>query len=159
MNHKRSWYRNFCLRRKYATGSFALLLLFSLAISTGCTQSVADKPGTASSLYIPGLGESMGATQMRHLKLWYAGEAENWALADYELDEIEEGFADIVCYHPDEHKDSPYPHEATGSPVYNGAGRQAAHSHLESEPTRLHGGLRCTHPGLQRMPCSHPVLV
>jgi len=109
MNQKRSWYRRFWWCRKGATWPFTLLLLFSLAIGAGCTRSVADKPDNASRLYVPGLGETMGATQMRHLKLWYAGEAGNWALADYELDEIEEGFADIVRYHPDEHKDSPYP--------------------------------------------------
>lgn len=45
---------------------------------------------------------------MRHLKLWYAGEARNWALADSELDELEEGFADAMRFHP-EHKDSPRP--------------------------------------------------
>ena len=50
----------------------------------------------------------MAATQMRHLKLWYAGEAGNWELAGYEVDELEEGFADAVRFHP-QHKDSPRP--------------------------------------------------
>jgi hypothetical protein len=45
---------------------------------------------------------------MRHLKLWYAGEARNWALAGYELDELEEGFADAARFHP-RHKSSPRP--------------------------------------------------
>jgi len=43
---------------------------------------------------------------MRHVKLWLAGESANWQLADYELDEIGEGFDDIVKFHPT-HKDSP----------------------------------------------------
>ena len=43
---------------------------------------------------------------MRHVKLWFAGQAANWELADYEIDELGEGFDDIVKYHPT-HKDSP----------------------------------------------------
>jgi hypothetical protein len=58
--------------------------------------------------YVPGLGEIMAATQMRHLKLWFAGEAGNWALASYEIDELEEGFADAVRFHPT-HKSAPRP--------------------------------------------------
>ncbi len=56
----------------------------------------------------PGLGEIMTLNQMRHAKLWLAGEAGNWNLADYELDELQEGFDDVVKYHPT-HKDSPLP--------------------------------------------------
>jgi hypothetical protein len=48
----------------------------------------------------------MSLQQMRHVKLWFAGQAQNWELADYELDELGEGFDDIVKYHPT-HKDSP----------------------------------------------------
>ena len=43
---------------------------------------------------------------MRHVKLWLAGQAENWELAAYEVDELGEGFDDIVKFHP-AHKDSP----------------------------------------------------
>jgi hypothetical protein len=50
--------------------------------------------------YVPGMGEIMGATQMRHSKLWFAGKAGNWALANYELGEIREGLNDAVIYHP-----------------------------------------------------------
>jgi hypothetical protein len=45
---------------------------------------------------------------MRHLKLWFAARAENWALASYETDELEEGFGDVVQFHPT-HKASPLP--------------------------------------------------
>ena len=48
----------------------------------------------------PGLGEIMTLQQMRHLKLWFAGQAGNWPLADYELDELKEGYEDIVKYFP-----------------------------------------------------------
>jgi len=50
--------------------------------------------------YTPGLGEIMTLTQMRHVKLWFAGAAGNWPLAHYELDELEEGFADAARLHP-----------------------------------------------------------
>ncbi len=50
--------------------------------------------------FTPGLGEIMTLQQMRHIKLWFAGQAGNWPLADYELDEMKEGFEDIGKYHP-----------------------------------------------------------
>ena len=58
--------------------------------------------------YAPGLGELMGLNQMRHAKLWFAGQAQNWPLAEYELDELQEGFDDVVKFHPT-HKDAPLP--------------------------------------------------
>jgi len=63
---------------------------------------------TADDAAYPGLGEIMSANQMRHTKLWFAGEADNWPLAAYEVDELNEGFADVVRLHPT-HKDSPQP--------------------------------------------------
>jgi hypothetical protein len=50
----------------------------------------------------------MTLTQMRHAKLWLAGQAGNWPLAAYELDELGEGLADAVRFHPT-HKSSPRP--------------------------------------------------
>jgi mono/diheme cytochrome c family protein len=58
--------------------------------------------------YVPGLGEFMSLNQMRHAKLWYAGQAHNWALAKYELDELQEGFDEIVRRYPT-YQDSPAP--------------------------------------------------
>ena len=56
----------------------------------------------------PGLGEIMTLSQMRHAKLWWAGEAQNWELAAYELDELQEGLDDVVRFHPT-HKNAPLP--------------------------------------------------
>jgi hypothetical protein len=50
--------------------------------------------------YASGLGEIMSLQQMRHLKLWFAGQAKNWPLADYELDELKEGFDDVIKFFP-----------------------------------------------------------
>lgn len=72
----------------------ALLAALSLGMAAGCTPSDAPPP------YVPGLGEIMSGQQMRHAKLWLAGEAGNWELVRYEIDELEEGFDDAVAYHP-----------------------------------------------------------
>ncbi len=44
---------------------------------------------------VPGLGEIMSLQQMRHIKLWFAGNAANWPLAAYEIGELGEGFDDV----------------------------------------------------------------
>ena len=49
--------------------------------------------------YVPGLGEFMTATQLRHAKLWFAGKNLNWGLAAYEVDEIKEGLEDASKLH------------------------------------------------------------
>ena len=38
--------------------------------------------------YRPPLGDIMGAIQLRHIKLWFAGKLGNWELASYEVEEI-----------------------------------------------------------------------
>lgn len=67
----------------------AVLLLLPLA-----AHAQSNEP------FKPGLGEIMTLQQMRHLKLWFAIQAGNWALADYELDELKEGYEDITKYYP-----------------------------------------------------------
>ena len=60
--------------------------------------AAAQQPPAAG--FSPGLGEFMSLQQMRHLKLWFAGAAKSWALADYELDELKEGFDDVIKFFP-----------------------------------------------------------
>ncbi len=81
------------------TSRFVIFLVLAVVAAglVGCSKG-----------YEPGLGELMSLTQMRHAKLWFAGQAGNWKLADYELDELEEGFADVVEFHPT-HKNGPLP--------------------------------------------------
>jgi hypothetical protein len=45
--------------------------------------------------YKPGLGEFMMGIQIHHAKLWFAGENQNWPLADFEIHEIRESLDDI----------------------------------------------------------------
>ena len=50
------------------------------------------------SSYAPGLGEFMSDIQVHHAKLWFAGTAGNWKLADFEVGEIKETLDDVVKY-------------------------------------------------------------
>jgi hypothetical protein len=63
-------------------------------------HAAAPAARAAKSAYAPGLGEIMALQQMRHSKLWFAASAQNWELADYELDELKEGFDDVLTYAP-----------------------------------------------------------
>ncbi len=76
-----------------------VLMAASVVLGTAC-RAAPPEP------YAPGLGEMMSLQQMRHAKLWFAGQAENWELAAYEIDELGEGFDDVVKFHPT-HKESP----------------------------------------------------
>ncbi len=91
------------------TCSLTMSLWMLLALGACGTQPRAPAGAPAVSApgpYAPGLGEIMTLQQMRHTKLWLAGQAENWDLASYEADELGEGFDDVVRFHPT-HKDSP----------------------------------------------------
>ena len=93
----------------------AWLLVLGLSLWSGCRGGGEPPP------YVPGLGEIMSATQMRHAKLWLAGEAANWDLVRYEIDELEEGFADVLEYHPT-HRNTDMPlrdliPRMTGAPI------------------------------------------
>src|SRR5215217_9508537 len=50
--------------------------------------------------YAPRLGDIMTMLQIRHSKLWFAAAANNWELAEHELDGLKQGFADIAKLFP-----------------------------------------------------------
>jgi hypothetical protein len=62
--------------------------------------AVVNAPGTVRSEpaqpYEPGLVEFMMHVQNHHAKLWLAGSARNWDLADYQVDELKELLEDIA---------------------------------------------------------------
>lgn len=89
-------FRSFLRRRSAAV----------LVCGAGVLVSAAACRRSAPEPYAPGLGEIMTLQQMRHAKLWFAGEAGNWDLAAYEVKELGEGFDDVVAFHPT-HEDSP----------------------------------------------------
>jgi hypothetical protein len=94
------------LRRQCTLVLLGIVWCVAAACARRPSQAVAGATGTVAEPFAPGLGELMSLQQMRHTKLWLAGEAGNWQLAAYEVDELEEGFDDIVKFHPT-HKDSP----------------------------------------------------
>jgi hypothetical protein len=67
---------------------------FSIGLSAIAAED-AKKPEP----YVPGLGEFMtSAVQPHHIKIWMAGKAGNWPLAEYEAKELRETFEDITTY-------------------------------------------------------------
>ena len=51
--------------------------------------------------YKPGFGEFMSAVQIHHAKLWFAGDKQNWKLADFEIHEIKESLDNIQKFLPE----------------------------------------------------------
>ncbi len=45
---------------------------------------------------VPKLADLMVSIQLRHIKLWFAGKNENWALADYEIAQIKGSLEDAA---------------------------------------------------------------
>src|ERR1700733_16219163 len=65
-------------------------VLIGMALFAVPAASAQDSPAG------PGLGEIMTLQQLRHIKLWFAGRAGNWPLADYEMGELNEGFENVT---------------------------------------------------------------
>lgn len=86
--------------------NLAILAGLSLAIATGParadanSQTAREHSPDRTEAYVPGLGEIMSLQQMRHAKLWLAATSGNWALADYETNELREGFEDASRLQP-----------------------------------------------------------
>lgn len=51
-----------------------------------------------SETYTPGMGEFMGSIQTHHSKLWFAGQNQNWQLANFEVHEMTEALENIQKY-------------------------------------------------------------
>jgi hypothetical protein len=79
--------------------SFQMAVLWSLAMAAANAEDGHMHHAPSAAGYVPGLGELMTLQQMRHAKLWLAGSQKNWPLADYELDELREGFEDVQKLH------------------------------------------------------------
>jgi hypothetical protein len=68
----------------------ALLLLSATALQADDVPFAAPQPpqpGERSSRFIS-LGDIMLLTQVRHMKLWYAGQSGDWGLVEYEVSRI-----------------------------------------------------------------------
>jgi hypothetical protein len=80
----------------------AYALVACLVLAACDSGSTSDTAASQREVYKPGMGDLMSALQLRHAKLWYAGRAENWPLAAFELHEIEETLERIERWHPEE---------------------------------------------------------
>jgi hypothetical protein len=86
-------------RARAALPAFFIVAIAAL-LPSGPGYADAPKPAG----YLPGLGDLMNASmQVHHLKLWFAGHADNWPLAGYELKEIRETMEDIQNFAPKWH--------------------------------------------------------
>jgi hypothetical protein len=66
----------------------------SLLINFNATPAHAQAPNSKG--YLPRLADLMNeAMQVHHTKLWFAGHANNWPLADYEVKKIKETILEI----------------------------------------------------------------
>ena len=74
--------------RWYLLGALAARAQDSAAVPAAAAAPQ-DEP------YQPSLSEIMAHQQERHIKLWFAGHAGNWPLADYEIGELSDGFDDV----------------------------------------------------------------
>lgn len=72
----------------------ALLATLNASAQERATQQPAA-PAAANEPHEPGIADIMAMQQMRHIKLWLAGRASNWPLADYEIEELKGGFDDV----------------------------------------------------------------
>ena len=75
--------------------------LAAMAIGLGLPAFANDQPApVVTEPYAPRLADIMGATQLRHLKLWFAGREKNWPLAIYELGQIRVSFQEAMKFYP-----------------------------------------------------------
>jgi hypothetical protein len=83
----------------------SLLLIFSCNEKSNNNQQLQARVDSLekklATIYRPGLGEFMSGIQVHHAKLWFAGQNQNWQLADFELHEIMEALDDIKTFNTD----------------------------------------------------------
>jgi hypothetical protein len=76
------------------------IFLASFAPSLVAQQSTPQPSAAAIETYKPKLADIMLMLQARHAKLSLAGEAANWPLAEFQLEELEEALDDAQKHHP-----------------------------------------------------------
>jgi hypothetical protein len=85
---------------RWMTIPFLLALAAALAHPAAQAQHHSMIDATPEGPYAPRLGDIMIMQQIRHSKLWFAAAANNWDLAEHELDALKGGFTDIAKLFP-----------------------------------------------------------
>ena len=101
----------FSAKPKLFSMKVSILLISGLILIVSCNQSdekiiqlqqkVDSLQMKLSDTYKPGFGEFMMYVQWHHAKLWFAGQNENWKLADFEVHEIMETVDNIRKFETD----------------------------------------------------------
>lgn len=97
---------SFCLSRRAGSALFLLVLALSMAAAWAVTPDHADPQAEIAALKAqvaalrrqsapPELGQQMLNIQIRHDRLWWAGQAGNWNLAYYMVGELDEALHGI----------------------------------------------------------------
>lgn len=90
-------------------GRPAAALASLLLLLPACAPGTPESPDTSAleariqeleERFTPGLHTLMGAVANRHAMLWFAGQAGNWELVDYQIHEMEELIEEIEELHP-----------------------------------------------------------
>jgi hypothetical protein len=80
---------------KAVVAMLAAASMFALAGAVRAQDNAQPVAAPQEESYRPSLSDVMAKQQERHIKLWFAGHAENWPLADYEVGELGDGFDDV----------------------------------------------------------------
>lgn len=72
------------------------VILGGLTFTPASSDNPYALPGSSANAVPRSLGDIMGLTQLRHIKLFYAGKAQNWPLAGYVLQQLEDTFNDAA---------------------------------------------------------------
>ncbi len=81
--------------RRYIMALPLVCFLPAFAVAQSATVGAA-----ATEPYIPRLPDIMSTAQLRHMKLWFAGESPNWELAAYELRQLKDSLVEAASLYP-----------------------------------------------------------
>lgn len=71
-------------------------LMLGASVPLALAQSDLRAPSSSPDQYVPRLGDIMSSVQVRHVKLWFAGKGQNWALAEFELRQLKAGLSEAA---------------------------------------------------------------
>lgn len=76
------------------------LIFFAILPAAADDVPFAQRPaGQPNVAELRSLGDTMGLIQMRHIKLWFAGKSENWALAKYEIGQMRDALVEAAMHY------------------------------------------------------------
>ncbi len=90
------------------TFSVFMFLIVLMIATESCRHNVNPKNNALSDRVktlestAPGVGEVMTGVQLHFAKLFYAAKAENWKLANFEIDEVKENLENAAALRPEE---------------------------------------------------------